>query len=74
MISISGRCSLFLFLLNVVVFSLDGEMLLVVSKVVVFFFAVFFFNIIVEHFAGIGGLNGWFVVGNHARSIGTLTP
>ena len=37
MISISRRRSLFLFLLNVVVFSLDGKMLLDVSKVVVFF-------------------------------------
>ena len=35
---------------------------------------LFFFDFIVESFAGIGGLNNWFVVGNHARKTGTLTP
>ena len=43
-ISISGFFSLFLFLLNVVVFSLDGGILLGVSKAVVFFLAVFSFS------------------------------
>ena len=33
----------------------------------------FFFDIIVENFTGIGELNDWFVVGNHASRTGTLT-
>ena len=44
MISISGLFSLFLFVLNVVVFSLDGGMLIGVSKVVDFFLTVFSFS------------------------------
>ena len=44
MISISRRCSLFLFVLNIVVFSLNGGMLLGVSKVVVFFLTVVSFS------------------------------
>ena len=44
MISVSGLFSLFLFALNVVVFSLKGGMLLGVSKVVVFLLAVFYFS------------------------------
>ena len=45
MISIYGLCSLFLFSLNIVMFSLDGGMLLDVSKVVVYFLVVFSFSI-----------------------------
>ena len=44
MISISGLCSSFLFLLNIVVFSLDEEMFSGVSKVVVFFLTVLSFS------------------------------
>ena len=45
MISIYELCSLFLFSLNIVMFSLDGGMLLDVSKVVVYFLVVFYFSI-----------------------------
>ena len=34
----------------------------------------FFFDIIVKNVGGIGGLNGWFVVGNHDSRTSTLTP
>ena len=44
MILISERCSLFLFVLNVVVFSLNGGMVLGVLKVVVFFLTVVSFS------------------------------
>ena len=44
MISVSGLFSLFLFALNVVVFSLDGGMLLGVPKIVDFFLTVFSFS------------------------------
>ena len=44
MISVSGLFSLFLFVLNVVVFSLDGRIVLGVSKVVVFFLTVISFS------------------------------
>ena len=43
-ISIPGLCFLFLFVLNVVVFLLDGRMLLGVSKVVILFLTVLYFS------------------------------
>ena len=74
MISISGFYSLFLFSFNVVVFLLDWEMLLGVSKAVVFFLAVFYPSTSSSKTSlESGGLNGWFVVGNYASRAGTLT-
>ena len=74
-ISISGLCSLFLFLFNVVVFSLDGGFFFgCVEGGGILFDRLFFFDIIVENFAGIRELNDWFVVGNYTSRAGTLTP
>ena len=48
MISISGVSSSFLCPSDVVTFSVDGGVVLVMSKVVVFFFIVFSFSILLE--------------------------
>jgi len=75
MISISGVFSSFLFPSDVVMFSSERGVVLGVVKVMVLFLdRLFFFDIIINHFAGIEGLDGWSVVRNHSSRVGTLTP